>query len=66
VRKGKEVVMLIIISKLHDILNQFKGIEAGYTTRNTNQMIVNFEGKNYKLTIEEVGEGDIMEHIDRL
>jgi hypothetical protein len=58
--------MLRIISKLYDILNQFKGIEAGYTTKNKNQMIIKFEDKNYKLTIEEVGEGDIMEHIERL
>lgn len=55
-----------VIAKLHDALNMLKDFDAGYTTRNKKQMIVKFEGVNYKVTLEEIGEGDIAEHLKRL
>lgn len=53
-----------IIFKLHDILNMIKGFEAGYTSKNSKSMIVKFECKNYKVTIEELGEGEVIDYIN--
>lgn len=58
--------MLRLISKLHDALNQFKSFDAGYTTSNNTQMIVQFDGVNYKVTLEELGAGEIIDHVRRL
>jgi hypothetical protein len=36
-----------------------KGMDAGYTSENSKSMIINFEGVNYKLTIEKLNEGEL-------
>lgn len=58
--------MFELIDKLYTILNQLKGFEAGYTTDNLEAMIINFNGKNYKITIEELGNGNTDEYIKYL
>jgi len=55
--------MFELIHKLYTILNQLKGFEAGYSTDNFETMIVNYKGKNYKITIKELGEGNIENYI---
>jgi len=58
--------MFELIHKLYTILNQIKGFESGYTTSNSKAIIINFKGNNYKVTIEELGDGSIDEYIDYL
>ena len=56
-----------IVAKLHDALNRLKGFDAGFTSSNKNQMIINYNGANYKVTLEYIGEGDLtIEHVNML
>lgn len=48
-----------IIHSLSDSLNRIKGFDAGYTTRNNKEMLISFEGKTYKLNIQEVEESEL-------
>lgn len=43
-----------IIMDLHSKLNQFKGYEAGYSSRCDDSMIIDKDGKRYLITIEEI------------
>jgi hypothetical protein len=55
-----------LIHYLHSILTVLKGFEAGYTTSNNSQMIISNGGKVYKLTLEEVGEGQVDDYMNQL
>jgi hypothetical protein len=58
--------MFEFIHKLYSLLNQFKGFEAGYSTQNTKAMIIKYGDKNYKITVEELGDGDIGIYVNKL
>jgi len=55
-----------LIHELHVILNRLKGFEAGYTSQNQSSMLVKQDGLIYKVSIEQVGEGEIEDHFDEL
>lgn len=58
--------MFKLIHRMYSVFTQLKSFEAGYSTQSNDSMIVKFEGKNYRVTIEELGEGDIGEYIRKL
>ncbi|MFE8701176.1 hypothetical protein ACFYKX_11275 [Cytobacillus sp. FJAT-54145] len=58
--------MFEIIHKLYEVLNLVKKLEAGYTSANPKAMLVSYENKVYKMTLEEVGEGKVEDHINTL
>lgn len=58
--------MFELIHKLHEHLNQLKRFESGYTSANNKSMLVKFDEKIYRVDIKEVGEGEIIDHMDTL
>lgn len=62
-KRGKN--MFRLISELHRILNYCKGFSAGTSSACDNAMIVQFEGKSYKVTFEELDSLD-MDDFDEL
>lgn len=49
--------MFKLVHKLHDILNSLKGFEAGYTTKNLDSMVMQYDGKIYRIDIKQIDEG---------
>ena len=43
-----------IISEVHRVLNFIKGFVVGYSTRSCDQMMIDYKGKRYMLTFEEL------------
>lgn len=43
-----------LIIEIHTILNFIKGFEAGYSTSSNNQMMIDYRGKRYMVTFEEL------------
>lgn len=62
--------MYQLTKKLHDVLNQVKGFEAGYKTETEDVIYVHFEDKvEYEIQLVEVGkmsEYDMSKHFDSL
>lgn len=58
--------MFKLIHTLYSFLNQMKSFEAGYSTASKDSMIVKYEGRNYRVTLEDLGEGDMGEHVNKL
>jgi hypothetical protein len=58
--------MFRLVHKIYSILNEIKKFEAGYSTANTSQLIIQYEGKNYRLDFTELGEGDIGKHVNNI
>ena len=56
-----------LILALNDILSKMKDFDCGYTTDNKNQMIVDFKGNRYVLSLTEVvnPSEDIFDDIDK-
>ena len=52
--------------KLHAILNALKGFKSGYTSANSKALLVKFDNKLVKVTLEEVGEGEIEDNMHLL
>lgn len=55
-----------LIYKLHLILNALKGMAAGHSSHNRNEMIVEKDNKVYKLSLEELGEGKVEDYMNKL
>lgn len=47
-----------LIIEIHTILNFIKGFEAGYSTSSNNQMMIDYKGKRYMVTFEELCDTD--------
>ena len=58
--------MFQFIHKLFEVFNLLKNFEAGYSTHSKNEMLVKHGDKVYKLTIVELGEGEIEDYIKEL
>lgn len=43
-----------LIIGLHTVLNYIKDFETGYSTYNNNQMMIDYKGKRYMVTFEEL------------
>lgn len=43
-----------LIINIHRILNFVKDFEAGYSTSSSDQMMIDYKGKRYMLTFEEL------------
>ena len=57
-----------LIIDIHRILNLMKDFVAGYSTRSTDQMMIDYKGKRYMLTFEElcdVNEEDMFKTMDK-
>ena len=57
-----------LISEMHRILNLIKGFVAGYSSRSDDQMMIDYKGKRYMLTLEElcnVEDEDMFKTMDR-
>lgn len=57
-----------LISEAHRILNLIKGFVAGYSSRSPDQMMIDYKGKRYMLTFEElceVEDEDMFKTMDR-
>lgn len=54
------------IQELAMKLNDLKKFEAGHTSRNQNEMLIKHEGKVLKLSLEELGEGEMCDYMDKL
>ena len=52
-----------LIIKLHAVLNIIKGFVAGYTTSVKDQMMIDYKGKRYMVTFEELCNSDEEEMI---
>ena len=46
--------MIELIGEVHRVLNFIKGFIAGYSTRSCDQMMIDYKGKRYMLTFEEL------------
>lgn len=60
--------MMELISDIHRILNLMKDFVAGYSSRSSEQMMVDYKGKRYMLTFEElcnVEDEDMFKTMDR-
>lgn len=58
--------MFELITKLHNLLNAMKGFESGYSSENKKEMLIKHKNKVYKVSLEELGEGEIIDHINKL
>lgn len=47
-----------LIIEIHTILNFIKDFEAGYSTFVDDQMMVDYKGKRYMVTLEELCDSD--------
>lgn len=57
-----------LIIKIHTVLNLIKDFVAGYSTMSCDQMMVDYKGKRYMLTFEElcdVEDEDMVKTMDR-
>lgn len=55
-----------VIYKLHAVLNMIKGYEAGYTTKNSSEMLISTNGRTYKLSLEKVEDEELtLDMIDK-
>lgn len=43
-----------LIIEIHTILNFIKDFEAGYSTSSNDQMMIDYKGKRYMVTFEEL------------
>ena len=43
-----------LIIELHTVLNYIKNFETGYNTLINNQMMIDYKGKRYMVTLEEL------------
>ena len=45
-----------IITKMHEVLNNVKGFEAGYSTKNMDDgyMLIDYNGKRYAVRLKEI------------
>lgn len=58
--------MLKIISIMSQGLERLKGFNTGYTTDNSDHMLVEVEGKVYLVKAKELGEGTVDDFMDNL
>lgn len=57
-----------LIIDMHTILNLVKGFNAGHSSRSSDQMMVDYKGKRYMVTFEELcdtDEEDMFETMDK-
>lgn len=57
-----------LIFDIHTILNYIKDFVAGYSTRSSDQMMIDYKGKRYMLTFEELCDAedeDMFETMDK-
>lgn len=57
-----------LIADIHTILNFMKDFVAGYSSRSTDQMMIDYKGKRYMLTFEELcvaDDEDMFKTMDR-
>ncbi len=56
-----------LIHKIYSILNEMKGFTPGITSRSKNKMIIDYNGKRYIATFEEIENPDenIFKDIDK-
>lgn len=57
-----------LISNMHTVLNLMKDFVAGYSSRSDEQMMIDYKGKRYMLTFEElcdVEDEDMLKTMDR-
>lgn len=57
-----------LIANMHMILNLMKDFVAGYSSRSDDQMMIDYKGKRYMLTFEElcdVEDEDMLKTMDR-
>ena len=57
-----------LIIDMHTILNYMKDFEAGHSSRSSDQMMIDYKGKRYMLTFEELcnaEEEDMFKTMDR-
>lgn len=47
-------MMRKLIIEIHTILNFIKDFESGYSTSSNNQMMIDYKGKRYMVTFEEL------------
>ena len=47
-----------LIIEIHTILNFIKNFEAGYSTLINDQMMIDYKGKRYMVTLEELCDAD--------
>ena len=47
-----------LISNMHTVLNLMKDFIAGYSSRSDEQMMIDYKGKRYMLTFEELCDAD--------
>lgn len=53
-----------LIIKIHTILNYMKDFITGYSSNSSNQMMIDYKGKRYMVTLEElcnVGDEEMFE-----
>ena len=43
-----------LIIEIHRVLNLIKGFIVGYSTSSSNQMMIDYKGKRYMVTFEEL------------
>ena len=45
-----------VITKIHEVLNNVKGFEAGYSTKNMSEgyMMIEYKGKRYAVRLKEI------------
>ena len=55
--------MTELIAKIHMILNLVKDFVAGYSTRSCDQMMIDYKGKRYMVTFEELCDSEDEEMI---
>ena len=46
--------MMQMIVQLHTVLNLIKGFVAGYGSNSNDQMMIDYQGKRYMVTFEEL------------
>ena len=57
-----------LIMDIHRILNLMKDFDAGYSSRSSDQMMIDYKGKRYMLTFEElcnVEDEDMLKTMDK-
>lgn len=57
-----------LIGNMHTVLNLMKDFVAGYSSRSSDQMMIDYKGKRYMLTFEElcnVEDEDMLKTMDR-
>jgi hypothetical protein len=55
--------MFGLISKLHNILNELKNFDAGYSTNVEDKMIIKHHDKVYLVELTEMGEGEVSDYL---